>query len=505
MKNSHRISGSHLFRNTLFNLSGQLFPLLIGIFTIPIIVHHLGVERFGIFSLAWVILGYSAFLDLGLGRTATKFIAEALGKGDFVKIPNLIWTSVGIIFFCGLMGGIVFAGLIPLLVSKIFNITKPLVSEAAGTFLVIAITIPVVISAKGFQGVLAAGQRFDLINVIQIPSQSLFFLIPTIGTFFSLNLPETMFIIFISKLVTVMVYFLFCIRTFPDMKKKFCFIPKLIKPLFSYGGWITVSALVGSLSMCFDRFIIGSVMTMAAVSYFSTPCEMVLRLWIIPGSLVMTLFPAFSSLGATRKDELEFLFVRSHKYLLLGVGPVAIFFVIFARTILQIWLGDDFAQQSTVSFQILSVSALIGCMAPVSGGLIQGLGRPDIISKIYLFYFIPNAIIILILVHKIGITGAAVSFAIRVVIDTCLVFVIAIRLSKITFSSFSGSGFIRSTLLLFLMGMILWFVSFVKTEIFIQAFFVMVIIVLFYLFTWLWVLDRNDKYVIASIIRKKKC
>jgi hypothetical protein len=33
-------------------------------------------------SLAWVVLGYFAIVDLELGRATTKFVAEALGKSE---------------------------------------------------------------------------------------------------------------------------------------------------------------------------------------------------------------------------------------------------------------------------------------------------------------------------------------------------------------------------------------------------------------------------------------
>lgn len=79
---SVEIRGSLLAHNTLLNFIGQAVPLLVGVVTIPFIVQGLGTERFGLLSLAWVILGYFTIFDLGLGRATTNFVAEALGKGE---------------------------------------------------------------------------------------------------------------------------------------------------------------------------------------------------------------------------------------------------------------------------------------------------------------------------------------------------------------------------------------------------------------------------------------
>jgi len=62
------IQGRLLAKNTVFNFIGQTIPALVAIVTIPYIIHGLGVERFGILSLVWVVLGYFNLFDLGLGR-----------------------------------------------------------------------------------------------------------------------------------------------------------------------------------------------------------------------------------------------------------------------------------------------------------------------------------------------------------------------------------------------------------------------------------------------------
>jgi O-antigen/teichoic acid export membrane protein len=60
------IKGSLLARNTLFNLIGQGLPLVVAVVTIPFIIQGLGIDRFGLLSLAWVVLGYFAIFDSGL-------------------------------------------------------------------------------------------------------------------------------------------------------------------------------------------------------------------------------------------------------------------------------------------------------------------------------------------------------------------------------------------------------------------------------------------------------
>ena len=74
--------GRLLARNTVLNLIGQAGPLAIAIFTMPILIRGLGIDRFGVLTLVWLVIGYFSLFDLGIGRALTKFVAEKLGAGQ---------------------------------------------------------------------------------------------------------------------------------------------------------------------------------------------------------------------------------------------------------------------------------------------------------------------------------------------------------------------------------------------------------------------------------------
>jgi O-antigen/teichoic acid export membrane protein len=494
------IKGSLLARNTLFNLIGQGLPLVVAVVTIPFIIQGLGIDRFGLLSLAWVVLGYFAIFDLGLGRATTKFVAEALGKGEEDQVPRLVWTAVTIQAFFGLLGAIVLASITPLLVERILNIPTELIKEAKDTFYLLSLSIPVVLVASSFRGVLEAAQRFDLVNIVRVPSSALTFLLPLVGLFLGFNLPGIVSLILVVRLVELAVFVVLSIRTAPGLKRhsiSFALFPRL----FSFGGWVTVSNIVGPILLYTDRFLIGALLTMTAVAYYTAPFEVTMRLWIIPGSLVMTLFPAFSTLGTARKEDLQRIYIRTIKYLLLITGPIVLILIVFANNILQFWLGPDFAQQSTLVFQILLFGALIGLLAPMSGALIQGLGRPDIISKLYLLYLPLNIGLVWFLVQTMGIVGAALSFALRALIDTVLLFIISSKLIQLPLSSLIKNGLWQGVGVLAMLGVLLWGASGINMFV-VQVSFVIITVLLFSMVAWRYALDETDKRILFSVVNR---
>ena len=76
------VGGRRLARNVFWNLLGVGTPLLVAVVAIPRLIEALGTDRFGVLTLAWMVVGYFGLLDLGLGRALTKLVAERLGKGQ---------------------------------------------------------------------------------------------------------------------------------------------------------------------------------------------------------------------------------------------------------------------------------------------------------------------------------------------------------------------------------------------------------------------------------------
>ena len=57
---------------------GQGMPLLAVWFAIPLLIQGLGTDRFGVWTLAWMVMGYFSLFDLGLGRALTQAVGSVM-------------------------------------------------------------------------------------------------------------------------------------------------------------------------------------------------------------------------------------------------------------------------------------------------------------------------------------------------------------------------------------------------------------------------------------------
>lgn len=431
--------GSLLARNTALNLAGRVIPVLVNLAAIPYVVHHLGADRFGLLSLAWLVVGYFALFDLGIGPATTKFVAEFLGKGEVAKLPRLVWTAVVSQSCLGCAAAILLAVATPALVDRLLRIPPNLRSEALWVFLTLAVSLPVAFATGSLAGVLSAWQRFDLLNAVNIPFSCLGYALPCAALALGFGLRAGVFLLVLARLAAFLATLRLCVRVHPALIRHFGFDRSLIRPLLSFGGWVAVSGAVGPVLVYFERFLIGGLISVAAIGFYTPPYMISSKLGVLPSSLVATLFPAFSASAARGDREwIRSALVRSLKFLVLLVGPATLVMIFFARPVLTLWLGATFAVQGTLVLQILAAGVLLNSLALVPYHLLQGVGRPDLTAKFHLLELPLHIGLTWFLLLRFGLPGAALAWTIRVGLDLVLLIIAACRITQTSPRTLAG-------------------------------------------------------------------
>jgi O-antigen/teichoic acid export membrane protein len=427
-QNLHLTSGRLLARNTIWNLSGNGAPLLVAVFSIPILIHALGKDRFGILALAWALIGYASLFDIGLGRALTQLVARKLGAGEEREIPALVWTSLLLMLALGAFGAVVVFAISPWLVHRALKISEALQSETVRAFYLLGLSIPVVIVTAGLRGLLEAHQRFKLVNYLRIPMGVFTFVGPLLVLPFSNSLVPVVGILVAGRVVGCAGYALLCHRVVPELHRRVAWHGPSAAPLIRFGGWATVTNIVGPMMLYLDRFVIGGMVSATAVAYYATPFEVVSKLFILTGAISAVMFPAFSMSDVADRNRSVMLYRRTLGLIVAGLLPLVIVMILGAKPGLTLWLGIDFAAHSYRVAQLLLVGAFFLGAAALPFGLLQGLGRPDIPAKLNLIEIPFYLVGLYFAVKNFGVTGAAVTWMLRATIDGLLLAFFAHRL-----------------------------------------------------------------------------
>jgi len=427
----HLTSARLLARNTLWNLVGGGAPMLVAIVCMPILMKGLGKDRFGILALAWVIIGYAGFFDLGVGRALTQFVAKKLGAGEDHEIPALVWTSLFLMLLLGIVGAAVVVLISPWLVHRALHIPAALQRETLDSFYLLALSLPIVITTAGLRGFLEAHQRFGLINVLRIPLNVFVFVGPVLVLPFSHSLFPVVAVLVGGRVVGWVAHLVLCLRVMPALRRQIAWHRASVGPLLSFGGWMTVSNVVSPVMVYMDRVLIGMIVSVRAVAYYTAPSEITSRLSVIPGAMVGVLFPAFAYSFVQGPTHVATMLSRGVKYVFLSIFPLVLVIVALAPEGLNLWLGAAFATNAGSVLRWLAVGTFINCLAFVPFAMVQSLGRPDITAKLHLLELPLYLCALWSLVRFHGIEGAALASTGRVTLDAVLLFAFAHRLAPL--------------------------------------------------------------------------
>lgn len=422
-------SGRVLARNGALNLGGHLAPLVVALVAIPLLIDGIGTERFGVLTVAWMAIGYFTLFDFGLGRALTQLVAERTGTADEAGIPALVWTAQLAMLAFGALGGLVLWALTPWLVHRVLNIPAVLHGETIGALHLLALAMPWVVGTAGLRGLLEARQRFGLVNAVRVPMGVLSFLGPVAVLPFSRSLVPVVATLAVIRVAAWVAHLALCIRAVPELRRPGGLAAAELRRLARFGGWMTVSNVVSPIMVYFDRFLIGALLTMTAVAYYATPYEVVAKLLVVPGALLGVFFPAFT-IARGDQERLRRLSGGSARILIALVFPAVLLIVAFAEEGMQLWLGAEFARNSTTVLRLLAAGVLVNTFAQVPFSVLQGLGRPDITGKLHLLEVGPYLAAIWLLTARLGIDGAAIAWLARVSADAVLLCVATMRVSR---------------------------------------------------------------------------
>ena len=96
------------------------------------------------------------------------------------------------------------------------------------------------------------------------------------------------------RILGLIAHWVACVRALPALARPQLPDSGVARLLPGFGGWLTVTNVVGPLMTYLDRFVVGAVADMAAVAHYATPYDLVPKLLLVPFALAGVLFPVFS-------------------------------------------------------------------------------------------------------------------------------------------------------------------------------------------------------------------
>jgi O-antigen/teichoic acid export membrane protein len=404
----------HIGRNASFNLLGFLCPAAILFVSYPLLLHALGVERFGVLALAMSLAAGLSFLDLGLSAASLRFIVSDLYLGENHAAARVIGTTLT--FFCGL--GIFISTTLFVLSPSVANWIHIEPSQFSDAIIILRLTAPQ-IACSLFLGTLAsifkALNRFDLAAVIASLVATMMYGVPAFQVaYFDSTLPTAVGTAIIGLLILSTVGILLLDREAnrngitlrectPDVKT--------FRRIFSFGATLTGHAIIGMLFTHGQRILVGFMFGPASLAAYQLSLTLVSKVHAAINAVAEVALPVASRAQTN--------LIKKHYFRSMLALSAMSFFPLLAITmgrhwIIERWLGESAPPLASELLPAACLGYFFVALSALPYHILNGFGKP----QINLYFSVLNitiygiAILVFELIHLRNVVNIALAFAI---------------------------------------------------------------------------------------------
>ena len=158
---SDRHLAASIGKNTIFGVLNSVVWAGTRLITVPIVISHLGLGGYGIWSIIMATGAYMRFGTAGIKSAFQKYVAEATGTGDYEKASRLVSTGSICILILSILG-LIPIGIFSHKIAKASGVPPEFLFSAAASITVLAFTYLISNFGAAFEAIVTGGHRLDL-------------------------------------------------------------------------------------------------------------------------------------------------------------------------------------------------------------------------------------------------------------------------------------------------------------------------------------------------------
>ncbi len=470
-------------KKSINSLLVTVIPNLIGLIVIPFIVANIGNTKFGLFTLALAVIGYSSFLDFGMSRLLSKFSAE-----KNVNLSEIYSFSITLVLFASVLITTLTAFWFWYFGYQKLNVSLEYLDEVKISLFWVILSTPFAALTGTLRGGLEGMDRFRQANTLQILSGIGNLLIPAIFTYFFSDLSKAFIALFVFRGLLLILSFFYLrgtISFYLNFKDRYGILKNSL--------WISLSSFLSPVLLYSDRLLLSSVYLLKEISFYATPMDLVLRVLVIPQAISRVMLPAFTSSKSSSADS-DKLFHFSFILLLIICFPILWLLAGLSPLILRLWLNPEMGQNAAAFLTIFSLGLLWNSLTWVTFNVVQAHGYfkeltlLQMVSTVFYLIALPLSL-------PLGLSFVAWLWTVKFILDTLLFPWFCAR--KIP----QMKNKLKKKLLLLCVATILWLpLCLIPNYDYLKFIYTVVIAVTSLGFTWLFLMKLEDRQQAKRLI-----
>ncbi len=397
-----------MLRNVASTWMVSLVTIATTYILMPFVIHTLGTEGYGTWTLIASLTGYISLLALGVPMACVRYLAGPVAEGDSAQMNKVIGSCAGLYLLLG--GAAVAIGTTLAAVFHLYGL-PPVFRTQAG----LAYGLMVLYVSAGFIGLLPEGILYAHLDFVRRNA------VRIVGVLLRLSL-TVVFLKVSPSLVALALVQIGCLvfdftvswwlirRRYPAVRLSLSdFDRSRVRRILSFSVYVLIMQAGIRLSFETDALVIGAFLGVGAVPYYVVANSLIVYLMEFVIAIAAVAAPMATKLAALgKRDELAQIYLKWSKVALTLTMLPGLFLIVLGPRFLARWIDASFEQPAGQVLQILMASSLV--FLPVRGvalPILMGLGRPRVPTIAFLIAGILNLAMSVLLAGPLGAVSSA--------------------------------------------------------------------------------------------------
>ena len=385
--------------------------ILIGLVYVPLLLHYLSVEEYGLYQLIGSLTAYLSVMDFGLSGTITRYYSQRLALDDKKGQENVL--AIAIIIYLGIGVLVVIVGIVMYqLLDTIYGATLSLreMESAKAMMILLIINVTLTIPSNVFTSAITSHERFVFLRLVTIIKSIMNPIVVLAVLQFKTEALSVVQVQVVLNIVVILCNVWYARQRIRIKIHLHDFDKPLIKAMFVFSFFIFLNAIVDQVYWKTGQLILGAVSGTVSVAVFSIAIQLSQFYIHFSTSINSVFLPRLSKLAAISEDmrEINTMFIKVGRIQYALLGLIFTGFILFGRRFLSLWVGESLSDAYLMTLVI---------MIPLTIPLIQNLGILILQAKnkhafrsiVYVIIAVVNVAISIPLAKRYGGLGCAIA------------------------------------------------------------------------------------------------
>ena len=416
VKNAPSRPPARIRANLGANMAGAAWSTVIGLAFVPVYIHLLGIEGYGLIGFFYLLQLLLSIFDFGVSPTVNRELARhAAANASGTETASFVRTVETVYASAGLVLGAALALAAPLIIRYWIRGGSVPDDDLLTSVLMIAAIIAIQWPVNLYQAAMLGLQRQVRLNAIRIAMITL----SHCGAALALLTISRSIPVFFAWQIVVSAIFVFWLRSAvwsilrerSSARARFDLSKLQAVWKFAAGmSWIALAAIVLSQM---DKLILSKLLDLTAFGYYTLAATLGSGLTVLIGPVFNTFFPRLcAGVAATDNARIAADYHLGARIMAVVILPPAAVIAAYSQDIIRIWTGSvDASQQAGPIAAVLVVGTAVNAIMNMPYGLQLAYGWTKLAGALSLTLIVLMVPLTIVLTREFGAIGAAMGWA----------------------------------------------------------------------------------------------